>query len=167
MKIAQDLLDEFVDALRSELHGYGELLALMESQQSRIISRDTLKIESSAHEVNSQFEQIQKLKRLREESQARLSVSMGLLPDAQYAEQRQYLPADFRNLTDALVEENNDLLKKVRKTAKQNQMLLFRTVEMMQEFINHIIPRTDSPAYDATGATRSDSRRAGLYEAIG
>lgn len=168
MENLNQTLEAFVEALRHELQGYGELLALMESQQQLIISRDSPKIESSASDINRQFHIIQKLKESRRDKQKVLSVGLGLSPEALYEHIRRALPSEYRTLTDALVEENNELLKEVRVKAKQNQLLLFRTVEMMQEFINHIIPRSDEKSYDATGnsATRTSSQ-ANLYEAMG
>lgn len=168
MNLPQENLDLFVEALRSELHGYGELLALMESQQGQIISRDTMQIECSTQKINEQFKVIQQLKSVRCKHQADISLLLGLLPDAEYGEQRNFLPPDFRNLTDALVEENNGLLKQVKTRARQNQMLLFRTVEVMQEFINHLLPRNEVNSYNATGSKQSTSiAHKGLYEAIG
>lgn len=168
MKAQQEQLDEFVECLRSELHGYGELLALMESQQVQIISRDTVQIETSTQKINEQFKVIQSLKNNRSEQQAKISISVGLVPNATYKEQRDFFPADFRNLTDALVEENNTLLKEVKSKAKQNQMLLFRTVEMMQEFINHLLPRNEVQSYNSQGAKQSTRvEQTNLYEAMG
>lgn len=168
MENLNQTLEAFVEALRQELQGYGELLALMESQQQLIISRDSPKIESSASNINRQFHIIQKLKESRSDRQKELSACLGLSNDALYENIRKRLPSEYVTLTDALVEENNELLKEVRVKAKQNQLLLFRTVEMMQEFINHIIPRTEEKSYDATGtsATRSSSQ-ANIYEAMG
>jgi flagellar biosynthesis/type III secretory pathway chaperone len=168
MKSQIALMDDFIESLRNELQGYGELLALMESQQSRILSRDTPKIESSAHEINSQFSVIQSLKSNRQKSQAALSISLGLLPDALYVDQRKHLPEDLKNLTDALVEENNSLLNEVRLKARQNQLLLYRTVEIMQEFINQILPRTEIKSYDSNGQKKTKVQsKLGLYEAVG
>lgn len=168
MKLPQEILDRFVEALRAELHGYGELLALMETQQDEIISRDTILIESSTQKINQQFKIIQNLKDRRSAIQVDISTTIGLLPDALYKEQRNYFPDDFRHLTDALVDENNELLKQVKSKAKQNQLLLFRTVEMMQEFINHLLPRNEVKSYNATGNSQSTSvKSSSLYEAIG
>lgn len=168
MNLQQQQLESFVECLRAELQGYGELLALMETQQSQIMSRDLTRIESTTQKINEQFKVIQDLRKIRSNQQAQISISTGLVPDATYKEQRDFFPNEFRNLTDALVEENNALLKEVKVKAKQNQMLLFRTTEMMQEFINHLLPRNEVQSYNAKGAKQSTRvEKTNLYEAMG
>ena len=48
------------------------------------------------------------------------------------------LPAAYRPLVTALVQENNHLLARVRSRARQNHLLLSRAVEMMSRFINSV-----------------------------
>ncbi len=50
------------------------------------------------------------------------------------------LPADYRPLVQALVDENNELLVRVRQRARQNHLLLSRSVELMQGLLNTLLP---------------------------
>jgi len=50
------------------------------------------------------------------------------------------LPPDYRPLVGALVEENNHLLVRVQQRARQNHLLLSRSLEMMQSFLNTLMP---------------------------
>ena len=55
---------------------------------------------------------------------------------AAFADLIPLLPADYRPLLQALVEENNELLVRVRQRARQNHLMLRRSVELMQELLN-------------------------------
>jgi hypothetical protein len=50
------------------------------------------------------------------------------------------LPADYRPLVQALVQENNELWVRVHHRARQNYLLLSHAVELMQQLNNAIFP---------------------------
>ena len=66
------------------------------------------------------------------------------------------------------MEENNELLARVRRRARQNHLMLRRSVELMQELLSSLLPSRRSSVYDGTGhrqTTLAAPRR--LYEAVG
>ena len=78
------------------------------------------------------------------------------------------LPPDYRPLLKALVDENNELLIRVRQRARQNHLLLSRSLELMQGLLNTLMPAREMRVYNDHGnmhthtiVTRS------LYEAVG
>ena len=78
------------------------------------------------------------------------------------------LPPDYRPLLCALVDENNHLLGRGRQRARQNHVLLRRSVELMQELLNTLLPSRRASVYDGTGAHPASlcaPRR--FYDALG
>jgi predicted DNA-binding transcriptional regulator YafY len=70
-------------------------------------------------------------------------------------------------LVKALVNENNQLLGRVRQRAQQNHLLLSRSVEMMQRFINAFCA-VGVPTYTEAGTmTHPAAQGRLLYEAVG
>ena len=68
----------------------------------------------------------------------------------------------------ALVDENNELLMRVRRRARQNHLMLRRSVELMQELLNTLLPSRQNSVYDGNGSRptlMTPQRR--LYEAVG
>ena len=61
------------------------------------------------------------------------------------------MPEAYRPLVSALVEENNQLLARVRQRARQNHILLSRSLELMEKFINSFCA-CSVPTYNETGA---------------
>jgi hypothetical protein len=61
------------------------------------------------------------------------------------------LPPDYRPLLQALVDENNQLLGRVRQRARQNHVLLRRSVELMQELLRTLFPARQTSVYNGQG----------------
>ena len=145
-----ECLHNFVESLREELKQYGELLALLDAQQEKVIQRlaDELLVTVSA--IDNQGEAIRAARRERLQRQRELSQSLGLDADVRIAELMPALPSPYRLLAEALVEENNQLLTRVRQRARQNHILLSRAVELMGNFINSFCA-VGAPTYNQAG----------------
>jgi len=91
------------------------------------------------------------------------------LPDsATFKELVPQLPSDYRPLVEALVQENNELLQRIHQRARQNHILLTRTVESMQHVINSLGIHRPTPVYnDAGNVFVPNSTRPAIYEAVG
>ena len=88
--------------------------------------------------------------------------------EAGFAELIPLQPPDYRPLMLALVDENNELLMRVRRRARQNHLMLRRSVELMQELLNTLLPTRHGSVYDDTGAARSRmATPCRFYEAVG
>jgi flagellar biosynthesis/type III secretory pathway chaperone len=69
---------------------------------------------------------------------------------------------------EALVRENNELLIRVQQRARQNHLLLSRSLELMQQFIHALVPASLPTTYDGAGQVSSAHRpNQPLYEAVG
>jgi flagellar biosynthesis/type III secretory pathway chaperone len=78
------------------------------------------------------------------------------------------LPRDYRPLVSALMEENNELLRRVQQRARQNHLLLSRSVELMQSFLGTLFQVGQGSTYDNSGgASRAALPPRTLYEAVG
>jgi flagellar biosynthesis/type III secretory pathway chaperone len=78
------------------------------------------------------------------------------------------LPQHYSGLIQALVQENNELLVRVQQRARQNQLLLSHAVELMQRFINALLPNVTPTTYNDAGRLPGNNfAPTALYEAVG
>jgi flagellar biosynthesis/type III secretory pathway chaperone len=78
------------------------------------------------------------------------------------------LPENQRFALAALVRENNDLMTRVQQRMRQNHLLLSRSLDLMQRFMNTLLPSTEPATYRTVGEKQSGKVPGQqLYEAIG
>ena len=160
-------LHNFIESLREELRHYGELLALLETQQEQVIRRQADDLPATVQAINSQAETIQAARRERAQRQRELAQSLELAAETRIALMLPLLPQAHRPLIEALVEESNQLLVRVRQRARQNHLLLSRSLELMEKLM-HSFCDLGVPTYNQSGAVAAPRRsRHGLYEGIG
>ena len=128
-------LQKLIEALRNELEQYGEMLALLEQQQE-VAGHGQGAVLHSITTINAQSSTIQKAREQRQASQRQLAGKLGQADDSSFAHLIPLLPEHYRPLLSALVQENNELLVRVRERAEQNQALLRKSLDFMQRFIN-------------------------------
>ena len=163
-----ELLSNLIDALREELTQYGEMLARLDHQKELVMRRQTDNLSHSIADINAQAEIIAGARCGRERHQALLVQRLNLPATAGFGEIVPLLPADYRPLVQALVQENNELLVRVRQRARQNHLLLSHAVEHMQRLINVIFPGASPTTYNGTGQVPgSGLPQHSLYEAVG
>jgi flagellar biosynthesis/type III secretory pathway chaperone len=157
-----------IDALREELQNYGEMLALLDHQQKCLVARAAGEVFQSISLIKAQGSAILQARSRREECRRLVAEDFQRPQDTSFASLIPILPADYQPLFQALVEENNELLTRVRRRARQNHLMLRRSVEMMQELLNTLLPARRASVYDGTGSCQAAPampRR--LYEAVG
>jgi flagellar biosynthesis/type III secretory pathway chaperone len=161
-------LTNLIDALREELKQYGEMLALLDQQQDQVVHRQAVDLLRSVAEINGQTAVISGARQEREQRQRELAREMGLADNANFNVLVPVLPADYRPLIQALVQENNELLVRVQHRVRQNHLLLSHAVELMQQLINTIIPGAGPKTYDDTGRVPGKILpQHSIYEAVG
>ena len=162
-----DLLENFIDSLREELKHYGELLALLDLQQEQVIRRLADELLLTVSHISSQGDVIQAARREREQRQRELARSFGLGDNSLIADLTPRLRESYRLLVTALVDENNELLVRVRQRAQQNHVLLSRSVELMEQFICSLYS-VGAPVYNGSGIkTAPTASGHAIYEAVG
>ena len=163
-----DLLPHLIEALREELKQYGEMLALLDQQQTLVMQRQTDHLFQSVASINAQTAIISAARLEREQRQRHLVRQLELPEDSGFNLITPCLPADYRPLVQALVQENNELLIRVQQRARQNHLLLNHAVELMQQLINSIVPGAAPKTYNGAGRLPSMSvPQHSLYEAVG
>ena len=140
-----------IDALREELQQYGEMLALLDTQQDLVVRRDSNEILKNLAVINGQTSVIQVARRERELRQQELNTNLRLLTNATFAELIRRLPQEHQPLVQALMDEINQCLRRVQHRARQNHLLLGRSTEMMQQFIATLFPSRMVTTYNQAG----------------
>ena len=163
-----ELLQNLIEALREELKEYGEMLALLEQQQQMVMHRQTQDLLQCATAINAQAETIAAARRERIQHQRHVAVRLELPEDATFAGLTPRLPAEYRPLVQALVQENNELLVRVQQRARQNHLLLTRIVELMQRFLSTLFPGNPPAMYNDLGhLLAAGPPQRSLYDAVG
>jgi hypothetical protein len=147
-------LNTLIEALREELRQYGEMLARLDAQQECITKRAADEVLSSAASVQEQSSALRAAQCAREEHQRRVAESFGAPAQSTLAQLTHRLPAECRPLIRALVEENNQLLTRVQQRARQNHVLLRRSLDLMHELLQTFCPTAKGTLYDVAGRSR-------------
>jgi hypothetical protein len=146
-----EVLQHLVDALREELQQYGEMLALTEHQQELIASRAAPQLIEAVQAVNAQMGSIRDARERREARQRELARLLCAEEDSPLATLVPFLSDEYRVLVGALVEENNELLQRVRQRVRQNHLLLARSVELLQRLVDSLLATARTTVYDDSG----------------
>ena len=161
------LLENFIESLREELKHYGELLALLDLQQSQVFHRQADEVLETVSSINLQADIIHGARREREQRQRDLARAVLLPDDTRASALIPQLPEAYRPLVAALVDENNHLLIRVQQRARQNHILLSRSVELMGQFINSLCA-VGGPVYNGAGTMAPPALPGrAIYEAVG
>jgi len=164
----KDFLDNLVDSLREELKEYGEMLALLDQQQEMVMRRQTQDLLQCVQSINTQMENITAARREREQRQRDMARMFGMAEGTSFSMLVPRLPGEYRPLVQALVNENNELLKRIQRRARQNHLLLSRIVELMQRLFDPFFPNTQPTTYNDIGIVAGITvPKHSLYEAIG
>src|SRR2546427_2534578 len=155
-------LQNLIEALRNELQQYGEMLALLDHQREMVRLQGADQVLPSLSAIDAQSAAIQAARVRRESAQQAHAQQLNEPSDSTFAHIIPLLPEQYRPLVSALVQENNELLLRVRDRAQQNHILLRQSVEMMQRFITTLAP--DNSAESCELAVAEDGPA--LYEAI-
>jgi len=137
-------LQNVIQALRNELHQYGEMLALLEQQQHVAQHSGAEEILRSIAHINQQSSSIQLARERRKHTQRQLATALQQPENATFSTLIPLLPNSYQPMVSALVQENHELLGRVRERAQANQLLLRRALELMQRFIT-TLTLEDSP----------------------
>jgi len=163
-----NLLSNLIEALREELKHYGEMLALLDQQQSSVVQRHASELLQNVASINAQADVIAAARREREQHQRHVARQLDLPEDADFAAIIPQLPADYRPLVQALVQENNELLVRVHQRTRQNHLLLSHAVELLQQLINTVFPGGSPKTYDRTGRLPVNGLpQHSMYERVG
>jgi hypothetical protein len=160
-------VEKLVGALREELQQYGEMLARLDDQQELVMRRAANAVLESVPQVQSQSARLTEAREIRFASMKALCTMLRLPQETTFKDLLPNVPSDYRPLLEALVQENNELLQRIHQRARQNHILLSRTVESMQHVINSLGIHRPTAVYDDHGTVfNPPAARPALYEAV-
>lgn len=166
--LLNSVLPALVEALRQELRQYGEMLALLDQQREHVISRNGNEVLQTVAAINQQAEAIKAARVQRETCQQELAAALQKPQHTPLNTLLPLVPESARFAVSSLVRENNDLMTRVQQRARQNHLLLSRSLELMQRFINTLLPAAAPSTYTGAGQLQSQTLPAQtLYEAVG
>ncbi|PTX90926.1 flagellar protein FlgN [Opitutus sp. ER46] len=140
-----------VECLRAELQDYGELLRLFEAQQRSLFNREADQVLLLANEIEAQAQRLSDCRGQRESAVAEFADSLGQPRNTSLRAMLPLIEADARPLLEALINEVNALLHRVRRTSRHNHSLLARTVELHQETLQMLRPQSYTKTYSPAG----------------
>ncbi|HYD82595.1 MAG TPA: flagellar protein FlgN [Opitutus sp.] len=137
--------------LRQELTEYGELLRLFEQQQESLFKRESDAVLQLGTQIEDQAHILQDCRRQREKTVAAFAALVGQPAAATLRSLLPHVESDARPLLEALINEVNVLLHRVRRASRQNHLMLGRTLELHQETLRQLRPDSFTKTYAATG----------------
>lgn len=152
-----DQIELLVERLRDELKQYGELMALLDRQQELVLQRDADGIQATAEQIDQQSVVLEEFKSIRQQVQGELAQAMGLTSVKTIEGLIPHMPDAYRPLIKALVEDNNFSIQRIGHVARQNHMLLSRSIEMVGGLIRSICPEQSPSVYNGSGEMVSHS----------
>ena len=149
--IADDPREQIIDALRSEIEEYGGLLNRFDEQQNAILARDPEAVLAADGDISAQLTAVRERRKCREALVSELAVLGVLSPKSSLKDVTPLFREPMRPLVQALISEVNRLITLARRRARQNQMLLARTIEVTQELLALINPGAVTRTYSPQG----------------
>jgi len=137
--------------LRAELAEYGGLLALFEDQQKFLFQRNADEVMRLSVAIEQQARDLQHCRRQRETAVAGFALRHARPGASTLRSLLPFVEADARPLVEALIDEVNHLLHRVRRVSRHNHTLLARTVELHQETLRLARPDAFTQTYAPNG----------------
>jgi flagellar biosynthesis/type III secretory pathway chaperone len=139
------------ECLRGELADYGGLLHLFEAQQRALFDRDAGGVLELANEIERHANSLAHSRTTREQAVAAFAVENSQPATSSLRSLLPFIESDARPLIEALINEVNALLHRVRRTSRHNHSLLTRTVETHQEALALLRPNSFTKTYSPGG----------------
>lgn len=155
------------ECLRRELAEYGELLRLFEEQQGALFARKADGVLRLAREIEDQARTLGQYRRGREQAVAQFALEHERPANSTLRSMLPLIEPDARPLLEALINEVNLLLHRVRRTSRHNHAVLARTLELHRETLRQLQPAAFTTTYSATGfvSTKTPQSSASLHAA--
>jgi len=143
---------EFIaERLRAELADYGGLLHLFQNQQRALFERDADTVLRLGTDIEVHARTLAETRMHRETAVAAFAEANGRPTNTSLRAMLPLIEADARPLLEALINEVNLLLHRVRRTSRHNHSMLSRAVEMHQETLQQLRPNAFTKTYSPAG----------------
>jgi flagellar biosynthesis/type III secretory pathway chaperone len=141
-----------VDALREELKEYGAMRTILDDQQKAIFARDGVKANELNGALNVQIELAAALRDERIKLTRQLAEYHELPVDTPISQMKTVFPEAAQGLLKALIGEINSMLAILRRRSRQNQLLLARTCDVMEQTLRLLRPEGVVKTYSQRGS---------------
>lgn len=152
IKFNQEQWDPLIAALRGEAQEYGALLNLLDEQQNRILGRDPEGIAGMNKTIDEQIETSRNMRYAREGVVKILAQTAGVDEMSSLKVLLPNFPSEIQGLLTALIDEILALMQKTQRKAGQNQVLLVRAFEAVEQVIRALCPELITKTYDKKGS---------------
>ena len=139
------------ECLRDEVEAYGGMLGLFEEQQECVFSRDAERLLQLIEMLKDATEKAEEVRRRRESCVSSFASTLGRAADSTLRSLLPDVDGHARPLLEALIDEVNRLIHRVRRITRQNHLLLSRTVELQQGLLRQFYPGAFTSTYSAHG----------------
>ena len=144
--------ENLIEALREELREYGGLRNILDEQQKAIFSRDAGVVAQLNFSLNGQIEATARLRQAREILMRKIALQNSLPEDTTLAKLKGVFPPVAQPLFKAISDEINAMISVLRRRSRQNQMLLARTCETLEQTLRALRPDSFTKTYSARGS---------------
>lgn len=143
---------EFIaECLRAELADLGGMLHLFETQQRSIFDQDADAVLALAGEIEMQTRAVVESRTHRERAVAAFAEQHDRPVSTSLRAMLPLIESDARPLVEALINQVNLMVHRVRRTSRHNHTLLARTVETHQETLQQLRPNAFTKTYSPAG----------------
>ena len=169
MRILDDNWESLAEMLRREIEGYGRLFHLLEEQRESLLKNNLSDLIETNCRMEAHTDDLDRLRKEREGLVSSLSRKLELLEGPPTVKRLLgQSPEDTQPLFEELLREVNRLIAESRRKLERNQMLLHRSRDIGQTFLNMLSPEpANGGLYARSGRSRRKSSGAliGQYQA--
>lgn len=156
------------EALRCEIAEYGGLLHRFEQQQQALFSRDADGVLRLSADIESHVRVMHEFRVRREELVSQFATALGLPATTTLRTLLPRFAAEVRPLLEALVNEVNVLIHRIRRVSRHNHTLLTRAVETHHQTLRALLPEAFTQTYAPSGrSTLTSVRPTAVLQAAG
>src|SRR4249919_3480446 len=145
------------DCLREELAEYGGLLSLFEAQQHALTHRNPHIVLRHGNAISAFARSLARCRLRREKAVEAFALEHHRAPGSTLRSLLPLVDADARPLLEALVDETNHLLRRVRRASRRNHSLLIGAADLQEETLQLLRPSAFKRSYARHGALAPDS----------
>lgn len=140
-----------IEKLRNEVQEYGGLLGLFNEQQKAILQRQPDVVLTTQDAIVAQLQAINQCRKEREAVVKELAFTLAQPVETALRPLLEFFPETVRPLLQALIDEVNHLISRTKRRARQNQMLLSRSIEVSQQILQRLNPDAMTKTYSPRG----------------
>ncbi|MBK1878459.1 flagellar protein FlgN [Pelagicoccus mobilis] len=164
--LAEKDWNPLVEMLRHEVQEYGGLYNLLERQQEEIFKRDPQLVLDTNAEIESYMADMGGLREQRENFVREMARAFGADEEQPLSKLLNYFPDFMQPMLQALVDEINHMVRRTRQKARQNFMLLSRTMEINHETMQRLQPGNYNKTYSKRGRVGIKTQAQSRYQAF-